>query len=152
VGQIEVDVNSPNPPFTYNWSNGSSNAILSELSEGTFNVTVTDNISCSVSESFSVFNNIDECNCFIYVANAFSPNGDDNNDFIPVHGECVSNITFKIFNRWGNLVFQTNKLNDGWDGYYKGELQNTGVYVYIIQATFENGETTQESGDISLIR
>ena len=61
-------------------------------------------------------------------------------------------MIFKIFNRWGNLVFETNQLNDGWDGYYKGELQNTGIYVYTLDATFSNGKNIKESGDITLIR
>ena len=143
LGQIIIDVNSPNSPFTYNWSNGENGSTISGLSEGSYEVTVTDNSSCSKSKTFSISNNTDNCGCFVYVANAFSPNKDGNNDFIPVHGECVNSLTFKIFNRWGNLVFETNQLNDGWDGYYKGELQNTGVYVYILEATFSNGETTR---------
>ncbi|MDD2982460.1 MAG: gliding motility-associated C-terminal domain-containing protein [Crocinitomicaceae bacterium] len=152
TGQITVTVNSPNPPFTYSWNNGSTTPSITDLSQGGYQVTVTDNTNCSVTNSYTIFNNIDACNCFVYVANAFSPNGDNNNDFIPVRGDCVKFLSFKIFNRWGNLVFETDKLNDGWNGYYKDELQNTGVYVYFLEATLENGKTVKESGDISLIR
>ncbi len=152
AGQINIDASSPNTPLSYFWSNGSSDAIITGLSEGTYEVTVTDATSCSITESFQISNILGDCDCFVYVANAFSPNGDGNNDFIPVRGECVSSLTFKIFNRWGNLVFETNKLDDGWDGYYKGVLQNTGIYIYTLDATFGNGKFVQESGDISLIR
>lgn len=152
TGQITIEVISPNPPFTYTWSDGSTERFISGLSEGAYDVMVTDNVSCSVFESFYIINSIDNCNCFIYVANAFSPNGDNNNDYIPVRGECVRELTFKIFNKWGNLVFETHELNDGWDGYYQGKLQNTGVYVYLLEATFADGKFVTESGDISLIR
>ncbi|PWH82197.1 T9SS type B sorting domain-containing protein [Brumimicrobium oceani] len=152
TGQIVLNPSSPNPPFTYSWNNGSTDSFISELSEGTYDVTVSDAVSCSVTKSFEIYNNTDGCECFIYVANAFSPNSDGNNDFIPVRGFCITNVSFKIFNHWGNLVFETNMLNDGWDGYYKGNLQNSGVYAYILEATFENGKTIVESGDINLIR
>lgn len=151
-GQITIDVVSPNPPITYTWSDGSTESFISGLSEGTYEITIADNVSCSVFESFYIVNSTDNCNCFVYVANAFSPNGDNNNDFIPVRGECVRELTFKIFNKWGNLVFETHELNDGWDGYYQGKLQNTGVYIYLLEATFEDGKFVSESGDISLIR
>ena len=152
VGQIIPNPVSPNPPFSYLWDDGSTDPILTGLAEGDYSVTVTDGATCSMTETFHVDNVFDDCNCFVYVANAFSPNGDGNNDFIPVRGECVSILSFKIFNRWGNLVFETDQLNEGWDGYYKGELQDIGVYVYTVEATFENGKTVQESGDISLIK
>jgi len=152
TGTVKIEAFSPNFPLTYLWTSGNTEPNITNLSEGSYEITVTDNVSCSITQSFNIYNNIDDCRCFIYVANAFSPNGDNNNDFIPVRGECVSNLTFKIFNRWGNIVFHTNKLNDGWDGYYKGELQNTGVFVYTLEATFINGETVEKSGDISLIR
>jgi gliding motility-associated-like protein len=152
TGKITVTVNSPNPPFTYSWNNGKTTPAITGLSQGGYQVTVTDNTNCTVTNSFTIFNNIDACNCFVYVANAFSPNGDNNNDVIPVRGDCVKFLSFKIFNRWGNLVFETDKLNEGWNGYYKDELQNTGVYVYFLEATLENGKTVKESGDISLIR
>ncbi|HLV42789.1 MAG TPA: gliding motility-associated C-terminal domain-containing protein [Brumimicrobium sp.] len=152
VGEISIEIDSPNLPFTYTWNDGTTDSILADLSEGKYSVTVTDNSACSTEESYTIFNAKDDCNCFVYVANAFSPNGDNNNDFIPVRGECVLYLNFKIFNRWGNLVYETDQLNEGWDGYYKGELQNTGVYVYLLEVTFENGESVKESGDINLIR
>src|SRR5690554_3431954 len=152
TGEISIEANSSNAPLTYVWSNGETGTDLTHLSEGIYQVTISDTASCSITTTFQVSNDMGECGCFVYVANAFSPNGDGNNDFIPVRGECVNNLSFKIFNRWGNLVFETNKLNDGWDGYYKGELQNSGIYVYVLKATLENGETVNESGDITLLR
>ncbi|MDD2984551.1 MAG: gliding motility-associated C-terminal domain-containing protein [Crocinitomicaceae bacterium] len=152
IGQITLNSTSPNTPLTYVWTNGSTDSLLTGLTEGSYGVTVTDAASCAVSQTFLIANSFDGCDCFVYVANAFSPNGDSNNDLIPVRGKCVATLSFKIFNRWGNLVFQTDKLDDGWNGYYKDHLQNTAVFVYTLDATFDNGKTIQESGNINLIR
>ena len=151
-GEITITSSSPNTPLSYSWNTGSTNSNLTGLSEGNYTVTVTDSKSCSVSETIYISNTENNCDCFVYVANAFSPNGDNNNDFIPVRGECVQSLSFRIFNRWGNLVFETNQLDKGWDGYYKGKLQNSGIFIYTLDATFTNGKNVTESGDITLIR
>jgi gliding motility-associated-like protein len=152
TGNISVVATSPNAPISFLWSNGSTEDTLTGLFQGDYQLTVTDNVACSTINFLNMFNNKDGCDCFVYVANAFSPNGDNNNEFIPVRGLCVKSISFKIFNRWGNLVFETDQLNEGWNGYYQDELQNTGVFVYVLEATLENGKTVKESGDITLIR
>ena len=90
--------------------------MVRQITKGTYDVTVTDNLSCKTSQTFSIFNDTDDCKCFVYVANAFSPNGDNNNDDIPVRGECVNDLSFKIFNRWGNLVFEEKGYLGGWNG------------------------------------
>lgn len=101
----------------------------------------------------------------IDVPNAFSPNGDNFNDVLFVRGLGVTEIEFKIYNRWGELVFETNDIaivcnelqncirTKGWDGTYKNEKQEMDVYVYTLDATFENGEETGvRKGNITLIR
>ncbi|HLV42485.1 MAG TPA: gliding motility-associated C-terminal domain-containing protein, partial [Brumimicrobium sp.] len=152
IGEISVIATPFKSPLTYTWNNGGTTPTLSNLEKGFYTVTITDSLGCSTTASYEVGNDMHDCGCFVYVANAFSPNGDGNNDFIPVRGKCVASLNFKIFNRWGNLVFETDQLNHGWDGYYKGKLQNTAVFMYVLEATFENGEKIKESGDISLIR
>src|SRR5690554_5297675 len=152
IGEISVIATPFKSPLTYTWNNGGTTPTLSNLEKGFYTVTITDSLGCSTTASYEVGNDMHDCGCFVYVANAFSPCGDGNNDFIPVRGKCVASLNFKIFNRWGNLVFETDQLNHGWDRYYKGKLQNTAVFMYVLEATFENGEKIKESGDISLIR
>ena len=66
----------------------------------------------------------------LYVPNTFTPNGDGKNEvFLPIIKDQLS-YHFEIFDRWGNLVFQTNDANQGWDGQYKGEKSPDGTYVY----------------------
>lgn len=99
------------------------------------------------------------------VPNAFSPNGDGFNDIFYVRGAGVTELEFRIYNRWGELVFETNDIaivcNDlancietkGWNGTYKNEKQEMDVYVYTLRAIFENGKDTgTRTGNISLIR
>ncbi len=88
----------------------------------------------------------------IGVPNAFSPNGDGINDVVKVEGKGIVKITFRIFNRWGEKVFETNDKSIGWDGYYKGVLQEMEVYTYSVQAELVNGEVVPLKGNITLLR
>ncbi len=88
----------------------------------------------------------------IDVPSAFSPNGDGINDVFYVRGEGVEKMIFKIYNRWGQLMFQTTDLSVGWDGTYKGVPQEMEVYVYTLDAVLVNGEEVSRKGNITLIR
>jgi gliding motility-associated-like protein len=86
------------------------------------------------------------------VPSAFSPNGDGNNDILYVRGGAIERIHFRIFNRWGELVFETTDINIGWDGTYKGVEQEMEVYAYTLTAHFTNGTTAYKQGNITLLR
>ena len=92
----------------------------------------------------------------IVVPNAFSPNDDGHNDYIYVItlGDVTLNH-FRIYSRWGNLVFETNGTgtNYGWDGRFKGEAQPVGVYTYVV--SIPDGlhhKAAVQAGNISLLR
>ncbi len=93
----------------------------------------------------------------LLIPNAFSPNlsgpgGNGENDiFIPLM-RGVSEFEMTVFDRWGELLFETHSAESGWDGYYKGKLCPQDVYVYKIVAKYENGQTVTRVGDIHLIR
>jgi gliding motility-associated-like protein len=86
------------------------------------------------------------------VPNAFSPNGDGVNDKIFVRGFGISKMSWKIYNRWGNLVFVSNSIVDGWDGRYNGKLQPQEVYHYTLELEFSDKEKATKKGDITLLR
>lgn len=88
----------------------------------------------------------------IGVPNAFSPNGDGINDIIYVEGEGIKSMNFKIYNRWGILVFESNDQSIGWDGTYNGTLQELEVYTYLLDALFINDEKAVLKGNITLMR
>lgn len=86
------------------------------------------------------------------VPNAFSPNGDGNNDRIFVRGYGIGKMTWRIYNRWGVQVYVSNNPAEGWDGTYKGKLQPQEVYHYTLQIEFTNGDKISKKGDITLLR
>ncbi len=81
----------------------------------------------------------------------YSINDYSNHVFFPV-AKGVSEFKMQIFNRWGELIFETNDINIGWDGYYKGRLCDQGVYIFQAWAKFIDGRTVEKKGDILLIR
>ena len=88
-----------------------------------------------------------------YVPNAFSPNGDGVNDvFRPIPVGVVSTDLFRIFNRYGELVFETNQWMKGWDGMYRGVPQAVGNYIWIIKGKGKNGKQIEMKGNVMLVR
>lgn len=89
----------------------------------------------------------------IYVPTGFSPNGDGKNDrFTPFPVGMKSYTYFRVFNRWGQLVFSTSKLNDGWDGRFGGVEQGSGVYVWMIEGMTKDNRLITKKGTVMLIR
>jgi gliding motility-associated-like protein len=106
--------------------------------------------SCFSSDTVNVIV-IEDCG-EMYVPNAFTPNGDGNNDRLFVRGICLESMTFMIFNRWGEKVFETDNQTIGWDGTYKGELMNTGVFVFRLEGKTHDGKGYSLKGNITLLR
>jgi gliding motility-associated-like protein len=94
------------------------------------------------------------CDCFINVPTAFSPNNDNNNDVLYLVGNCMININFFIYDRWGQKVFESHDLTHGWDGTYKGKKLDMAVFVYSLTAEsmYDKGTIIKRQGNISLIR
>lgn len=88
----------------------------------------------------------------LYVPNAFTPNGDGDNDILLVRGNNITDMTLRIYHRWGEKVFESTNQTEGWDGTYKGKECDPAVFVYYLDVTCIGGETYQEKGNITLIR
>lgn len=93
-------------------------------------------------------------NCYIAVATAFTPNNDGINDFLyPINAYKAKNLVFKVFNRFGQLVFETKDFMKKWDGNYKGIKQQTGTYVWTLQyVNTDTGQPFSLKGTTVLIR
>lgn len=87
----------------------------------------------------------------VYIPNTFSPNGDGNNDVFFIYGQDIRTVDLKIFNRWGELVFESDNQFNGWDGTYKSVLQNPAVFTYVANITFLNNKKIQRKGSITLL-
>lgn len=82
----------------------------------------------------------------------FTPNGDGENDVFIIRGGPFKSVDFKVYNNWGQVVFNTNDGNEGWDGSYKGENAPLGVYTWTFVVEMGNGQVIKKSGDVTLIR
>jgi gliding motility-associated-like protein len=91
-------------------------------------------------------------NPLLDVPNAFTPGRFGENSVIQVRGFGIVSMNWKIYNRYGQLVFQSNTPYQGWDGTFNGVPQPIGVYAYTLEASFEDGTKTTKRGDITLIR
>lgn len=88
----------------------------------------------------------------IFIADIFSPNQDGNNDLLYVRGNGIKEMQFTIFDRWGEKIFESNDVKNGWDGTNKGKQLEPGVYVYFLDATMMNDEKINRKGEITLVR
>ncbi|MCD6066065.1 MAG: domain containing protein [Bacteroidetes bacterium] len=88
----------------------------------------------------------------IYIPNAFTPNNDKKNKVWYVYGTLVQTITIYVYDRWGEKMFETNDMEQGWDGTFKGKLCEGGVYGYKVEATDFFNEEFKYAGHVFLIR
>ena len=86
------------------------------------------------------------------VPNAFTPGRFGRNSFITVTGFGIAKMSWRIYNRWGQMVFETNDRKIGWDGTFKGQAQPMDVYAYTLDVEFSDGRKLRKTGDITLIR
>jgi gliding motility-associated-like protein len=110
-------------------------------------LTVFDNNGCSD----TVSKNID-VQILPQVPTAFTPNKDNNNDLLFVKGGPFAKITFRVYNNWGELLFETNDQKIGWDGTKNGKDQPVGVYVWTLVVDMYNNRQVKKNGDVTIIR
>ena len=115
----------------------------------TYTVIYTDQNGCRASDTVMVLVNFVEG---VGVPTAFSPNGDGNNDVLFVRGYAIEAISFTVYNRYGEVVFETTDQNIGWDGMFKGKEENPGVFTWNLYYEFVNGESGTQKGNTTLIR
>ena len=132
-------------------SGSPSNAIPLAVGENTITVIVTaqDGIT---TDTYTIMVYRGAASTEIYVPNAFTPNGDGKNDQVHVHSESIQSMAFYIYDQWGELLFTSTNIQNGWDGTYKGAKEPVGVYVYSVQATMIDGRKVTKKGTITLLR
>lgn len=117
----------------------------------TYRVRATNAIGCYGEDDITV--RVFKTGPDIFVPNAFTPNGDGHNDVIrPILVGIKQLNYFRIYNRWGQLVFSTNEGSKGWDGRISGREQSTGNFVFIVQAIDYTGKLISKKGNVVLIR
>lgn len=149
--QILLDAGA-GAPATYQWQDGFDGALYLVKSPGLYSVTAFNECQ-HVSDTILV----KECeNCSVFFPNIFTPNFDGVNDtFRPFSGCPPESYHFRVFDRWGGLVFESRDPDEGWDGAFRGRPAGAGIYVWQLEFTVrENGRlrTEQANGGVSLIR
>lgn len=120
-----------------------------------FTLVVKDSAGCRANDQIRVSV---EKNRKVFVPTGFSPNGDFNNDLLLVHGQTgYKALDFKVFDRWGELVFElkdfaVNDDTQGWDGTFRGQNCEVGVYVWVLEVEFNDGVREVFKGNTTLIR
>lgn len=149
---LKFDISFPNS--TYLWSTGSTSPFIRITEPGTYTANLF-NICDTLSSTVVVQYRDYDCNFFF--PNAFTPNGDGLNDvFLPYFESDVIGMELTIFNRWGEMIFKSNDKTKGWDGTYKGETVQDGVYMWhinlVINESGDNLYRHSQAGQLHLIR
>ena len=93
-----------------------------------------------------------DINPIVGVPSGFSPNGDGSNEILYVRGAAISTLDLKIYNRWGQLIFETTSQDKGWDGTFNGQPQPMDAYAYVLLVSFIDGTAQTLKGSITLLR
>ncbi|MCW5907699.1 MAG: gliding motility-associated C-terminal domain-containing protein [Chitinophagales bacterium] len=135
----------------YVWHDNSTNTSYTVTHSGTYSVTVSNQCG-SVSGSVNI--TYLTTGCQLAIPTAFSPNGDGKNDLFRAVSFCpVPKFTMRVYNRWGELVFETDDITEGWNGVFRNTAQPVGVFVYYIEY-YNNCSQQKETvaGNVTLLR
>ncbi len=144
------------PTYRYRWSDGATDSVRTLTSAGTYSVIAQNN--CG-QVSAQVRLGVSDCRCEVYWPDAFTPNGDGTNDAFSGYVSCqyrvIQAVSWQVYNRWGEVVYQSAALSPGWDGRYRGGAAPAGVYTYtVLVTTGQEGQLRADTftGSVQLIR
>ena len=150
------------PAYQYQWQANPSlsstiiyNPIATPTTDQTYYLTVTTPDGCLATDSIRVAVRTKSGLCdetTAFVPNAFTPNQDGLNDVLFVRGQNITELYFAVYNRWGELVFQTTSQQKGWNGVYNGVLLSPDVYGYYLKYRCLDGKEHFQKGNVTLLR
>jgi gliding motility-associated-like protein len=146
--------------FTVHWipTTGVSNPLsfnptVSPTETTTYTVSILDSTGCPRLASVTVYVVSTQCKTDnVFVPNTFTPNGDGENDVLYVRSNDVSELYFAVYNRWGQMVFETTDITKGWDGIYNGMKADPAVFAWYLRSKCFNGNELTKKGNTTLIR
>ena len=156
---LNANLDDDLPGASFTWSDGQTgqtieveaigNEIINDTVKFCISVIVTSADGCMYEDDYCI---TVEPSRF-QVPNVFTPNGDGTNDAFKVfYAGNIEIVEFKVFNRWGNLVYDNDDPQNGWDGTYKNELAPSDVYIYTISIRNSGGDIETVKGDVTLVR
>jgi gliding motility-associated-like protein len=127
------------------------NPVASPMQTTTYCVIVTSSGNCVDSSCMTVF--VEPLICGeVFVPSGFSPNNDGMNDILYVRGNCITKMLFRVYNRWGEKVYEGTDPTKGWEGTLDGKPLNAAVFVYDLEATLIDGQVVKMKGNVSLVK
>lgn len=145
-----VIVLNPGDFASYRWQDYSTASSYRVTATGTYAVTVTNAEGCTATATIIVN---DHCASAMLLPTGFSPNNDGRNDvFHAVYTPDLKRFHLTIYNRWGEKIFETTDVTQGWDGTYRNVPQPIGTYIWYADYAFDSGTSKSESGNITLLR
>jgi gliding motility-associated-like protein len=135
----------------YLWSTGATTSSINTVTPGVYWVRVTKG-NCMSSDTITVIGTIGDG--VIYIPNSFSPDNNKINDVFKAVGTDITSFHLSIFDRWGELIYETSNLKEGWDGYYKGVLVKNDVYVWVMdyKTACDEKNSHRRKGIVSVVR
>ena len=160
IGQSSQLSSTIDTMYNYTWSPAStlnnpniSNPLATPEISTLYNLHIETAQGCSNNAALFVVVLHPECDDpFIFLPNAFTPNGDGENDVLFVNGNNIDKLYLAIYNRWGEKVFETNDKDKGWDGRYKGAELSPDIFGFYLKVSCFNGVEYFKKGNISLLR
>jgi gliding motility-associated-like protein len=138
-----------NAGFTHHWNTGDTGALITVKSPGIYEVTVS-NKCFSLKSKYKI--GVKDCSLSWYMPNSFSPNSDGLNDlFLPI-GDNIRNVQLRIYNRWGEKIYEGAGKTAGWDGRFQGSLSPVGLYLYTVSVWGDDFQVAHKNGIILLAR
>lgn len=140
-----------NPPSfsSYLWQDGSTDSSFTVISKGPITLSIINSNGCVASDSFYVK---EDCLDDILFPNTFTPNDDGINELFSGIGSVPSSFLLSIYNRWGELIFQTENYLEGWNGTYKGHHAEVGLYIFQSVYSISNSNQKEKAGSLYLIK
>jgi gliding motility-associated-like protein len=148
-GQVLEITPSGGPFDQYSWNTGDTTQSISIREAGKYSLLATDQIGCESHDTI----NVKSSNSFVVFPNAFTPNADGDNDVFRPLANNVVKFHMAIYNRWGQLLFESDDAETGWPGMTGGKDSPVGLYVYVATYEFKYlGETNTARGSFSLLK
>ncbi|MBI2967455.1 MAG: gliding motility-associated C-terminal domain-containing protein [Bacteroidetes bacterium] len=153
--QLNATFSGGTAPFNYSWNPGGTNNLVAEVSprETTrYYFSIADANGCTAADTILI--TVLPCDAEVFIPNAFAPGCRCPDEQLFVFSDCIETMAFRIFDRWGEKVFETENQETGWDGTFNGKMMDAGVYVYYLKYTTINEPDKKIvlEGNVNLIR
>jgi gliding motility-associated-like protein len=149
-GQITLSPDITSSGLLFSWNTGSNGEAITVDKTGTYILSIQKG-NCVSHDTVNV--ELENCECYFFMPDAFSPNGDNLNDTFRPFTDCeIASIHFDIYNRWGEKIFVSKEDITQWDGTYLDRIAPNGIYFYLISVQLNNNERLYKSGTVKVFR